>query len=81
MSDFRSVQDIVDAFGGLTSLANALNEVSDLGLTKGNVANWRSRNNLPAQYDLFLVKAARRKAIPLTLNKLAKMRALSVAPA
>jgi len=66
VTEFKSVRDIVDALGGPTSMARALNEGSGLELTKGNVANWSIRNNLPAQYDVALVGAARRAGLDIT---------------
>jgi len=80
-NDLNTVRGIVDAFGGPTSTAKALNEVANLSLTKNNVANWLQRDNLPAQYDVYLVEAARRVDFPITYESLAQMRALVVAPA
>lgn len=79
MAKYKTVAELVEAFGGPPALAVALNEESDLGLTRRNVYNWLVRENLPAQYDVALVSAARRKGIDITYEDLAQMRALVAA--
>lgn len=44
----------------------------DMGLQAASVYKWHERGNIPAQYWLDLVSAARRRKIRLTIKDLAK---------
>lgn len=46
----------------------------DLGKKYQTVAAWKRRGRIPAEYDLPLIEAARRKGCDLTLDVLARAR-------
>lgn len=46
----------------------------DLGLPYTTAASWKQRGRIPADYDLDLVAAAKRRGASLTLEELARAR-------
>lgn len=46
----------------------------DLGKPYPTVAAWKQRGRIPADYDLDLIEAAKRKGAVLTLDQLAQAR-------
>ncbi|MFD2842114.1 helix-turn-helix domain-containing protein [Paracoccus cavernae] len=48
---------------------------ADLGMSYQTVAAWKRRGRIPAEYDLPLIDAARRRGGRLTLSTLALARA------
>lgn len=65
----RSVSEIVDALGGLTAVAAAL----DLPLT--TVSSWKSRDSVPVSYWSPLLAAARKRGVAITVDCFAQIAA------
>lgn len=63
------MEHIFQIWPKLTDLA------ADLGMSYQTVAAWKRRGRIPAEYDLRLIDAARRRGGQLTLSTLALARA------
>jgi hypothetical protein len=62
------MEHILKIWPQLTELA------SDIGCPYPTVAAWKQRGRIPADYDLSLIAAAKRRGRKLTLEQLAKAR-------
>ena len=65
--------DILNLWPSLTDLAR------DMGKPIPTVGNWKSRNRIPMEYWVRLVRAAARRDIPLTYGQLAEAVSLDAA--
>lgn len=64
----KTVSDIITSFGGVGAFAKFF------GFPRATVNTWRRRNYLPPERDVEIITEAKRRALPLTYEHLAKIR-------
>lgn len=64
-----TAREIIALFGSTRALGAAL------GVPRETVKKWSQRGSIPAEHDIAIVSAAKERALPITLDTMARMRA------